>query len=335
MGRIKKLIALYAQADLTAAVTRKFHKWLLRHADKAETDEALAILWEDSAGATGDVADAYSRFCDRAGIATSANTKYRLHLLPGSNISWRGIAATIAWGLSIASTYWIVSERYDEGYVTEVTAAYGEIREVELPDGSVVQLNSGSTLLFPGKFKKEVRSVYLFGEAVFSVKSDSIHPFTVKASGIDITATGTRFNVCAYPNQRKVTAALIEGKIQVDCEKTEQVFKLTPGQRLVYDDVKSTMVVEEVDIDDIVAWREEQLIFHGATVFEIFDAIERRYNLTIQYSRQDFNDDKYNVRFKSKASLQDMLDILQKVIGDMQYELDNTHTLPHIIVTRN
>lgn len=335
MGRIKKLIMLCAQVDMTPIVTKKFHKWLLRHAHKAETEDALETVWKEYDGATGNVSDAYLRFCRQVGIATSVKAKSKYNLLVRLNTSWRAVAAVMIWGLSIASAYWIAAERYDEGYVTEVTASYGEIREVHLPDGSVVQLNAGSTLLFPDKFKKDVRSVYLFGEAVFNVESDSIHPFIVKASGLDITAKGTQFNVCAYPNQRKVTTALIEGKIQVNCEKMDRTYTLTPGQKLIYDDVKSTMVLEEVEVQDVLAWREEQFIFHGATIFEIFDAIERRYNLTIQYNRQDFNDDKYNIRFKSKISPQEMMKILQEVIGNMEYEFDTIHTLPQIIVTRH
>lgn len=335
MGRIKKLIMLCAQVDMTPIVTKKFHKWLLRHAHKAETEDALATVWKEYDGATGDVSDAYLRFCRQVGITTSVKAKSKYNLLVRLNTSWRAVAAVMIWGLSIASAYWIAVERYDEGYVTEVTASYGEIREVHLPDGSVVQLNAGSTLLFPDKFKKDVRSVYLFGEAVFNVESDSIHPFIVKASGLDITAKGTQFNVCAYPNQRKVTTALIEGKIQVNCEKMDRTYTLTPGQKLIYDDVKSTIVLEEVEVQDVLAWREEQFIFHGATIFEIFDAIERRYNLTIQYNRQDFNDDKYNIRFKSKISPQEMMKILQEVIGNMEYEFDTIHTLPQIIVTRH
>lgn len=336
MGQIKKIITRCAQLDLMPDAAQKFHRWLLHHADMAETDDALAEVWDSCRDASEDTTDAYRRFCRTVGVAPVVEMKPepKQHTIQRLSTAWKAIAASVVWGGSVAATYWITSDRYDEGYMTEVNVPYGEIRSVLLPDGSTVQLNSGSTLLYPQKFKKDIRSVYLFGEAVFTVESDSIHPFVVKASGIDITARGTQFNVCAYPNQRKVTTALIEGKVQVSCENKEWSYTLTPGQKLVYDNVKSAMVLEEFEAEDALAWRDEQFIFQSATIFEIFDAIERRCNLTILYNRQDFNDDKYSIRFKAKVSLEGMMNILKQVVGDMEYEIDYTQGLPQIIVTR-
>lgn len=311
---------------------------MLRNEKKPGMDEALSLLWKQCAEETTgeDVSEAFGVFCRGAGIESAEPvSRPAKKSVPLFNPSWRRIAAMVLWCISLASVYWFAYERYNEGYLEEVYASYGEMKEMRLPDGSVVHLNAGSTLLYPGKFKKDTRTVYLFGEAAFEVRSDSLHPFTVKAGGVDVTAKGTRFNVCAYPNQRKVTASLAEGKIDVLCGKTDQRFRLTPGQKLVYDDARSTAFLEEVEIQDIMAWQEEQFIFHGATLFEIFEAMERKYNLSINYDRHLFDDDKYNIRFKSKISPQQMMDILRQVVGDMEYEFSHTNNIPQITVTRD
>ncbi len=60
-----------------------------------------------------------------------------------------------------------------------------ETRTLILPDGTEVQLNSQSTLLYPQEFTGKDRSVFLLGEANFKVKPDkntrlSSNPTTFK-----------------------------------------------------------------------------------------------------------------------------------------------------------
>lgn len=334
---IKKIITTFSQKEYIPSVIRKFHLWLLRNESKAETEEALIDLWnQEGVGQESEkgTSEAYARFCTRVGIDSQTPVKPKAKIIPLLTTHWKKVAAILVWGISLSFVYWRTYQRYDEGYISEVRALYGETKEVILPDGSVVQLNAGTTLLYPNKFKKKERTVYLFGEACFNVKSDSLHPFTVKANGVDVTALGTHFNVCAYPNQQKITASLVDGKIQVGCEKLEEVFRLIPGQKLIYDKSLSSIQLEDVDIADITAWRDALFVFHGATIFEIFDAMARSYDLVIRYDRQIFNDDKYNIRFKSKITPEEMMSILQQVVGNIEYQFNDINGLTQITVTR-
>ena len=90
------------------------------------------------------------------------------------------------------------------------------MRNITLPDGTQVLINSQSTLLYPQQFKGDTRCVYLVGEAGFKVKRDEEHPFIVKSSDFQVTALGTEFNVTAYPDEEEVTATLISGKVLVE-----------------------------------------------------------------------------------------------------------------------
>ncbi len=91
-----------------------------------------------------------------------------------------------------------------------------ETRNITLPDGTQVLINSQSTLLYPQQFTGDTRCVYLVGEANFKVKRDEEHPFIVKSSDFQVTALGTEFNVTAYPDEDEVTATLISGKVLVE-----------------------------------------------------------------------------------------------------------------------
>ncbi len=81
-------------------------------------------------------------------------------------------AAILVLIIALPVMYFIGSRSTQENTFTTISCAYGDKSEVTLPDGSVVWLNSGSTLSFNNNFKNKLRSVELEGEAYFSVTKD-------------------------------------------------------------------------------------------------------------------------------------------------------------------
>jgi len=93
----------------------------------------------------------------------------------------------------------------------EYRTAVGERTNLTLPDGSVVTLNTGTTLRT--KADRGRRLVYLDkGQAFFRVAHDPLHPFIVSAAGRTVTAVGTAFDV-RVDGGFEVT--LVEGKVRV------------------------------------------------------------------------------------------------------------------------
>jgi transmembrane sensor len=66
---------------------------------------------------------------------------------------------------------------------------------VTLPDGSVVKLESNSTISFAFGQQKADRMVYLKGQAFFSVAADASAPFIIRVSNLTIKVLGTSFAV--------------------------------------------------------------------------------------------------------------------------------------------
>ena len=88
---------------------------------------------------------------------------------------------------------------------------YGKRFKLQLSDGTVVSLNSGTTLKYPEQFGLNgKRNVYLSGEAFFEVAKDKTHPFIVHANKVEVEVLGTKFNVSAYPENPTVNTTLIE-----------------------------------------------------------------------------------------------------------------------------
>lgn len=83
-----------------------------------------------------------------------------------------------------------------------------------LEDGTTIQLNAASELLFPTHFKKHIRQVKLKGEACFKVKSNPESPFYVLLGMLNVEVTGTTFNIKAYETGETTRITLLEGRVQ-------------------------------------------------------------------------------------------------------------------------
>src|SRR5690606_36367432 len=91
---------------------------------------------------------------------------------------------------------------------------FGKKFRLQLSDGTMVHINSGSTLKYPIKFiAGENRQVYLDGEAFFDVAKDKKHPFIVNADNLNVRVLGTHFNVSNYPEDAVTDVVLVEGSV--------------------------------------------------------------------------------------------------------------------------
>ncbi len=94
----------------------------------------------------------------------------------------------------------------------EYSTAVGEQRAVQLKDGSVIQLNTGSRVKTRlSAASREIR--LLDGEALFKVHQDPTRPFNVYTPDATIVAVGTQFNVYRSGGSTKVS--VLEGRVRV------------------------------------------------------------------------------------------------------------------------
>ena len=109
----------------------------------------------------------------------------------------------------------------------------GERGELTLPDGTKVQINSESSIIYPKSFRGDTRTVYLSGEANFDVHKDKKHPFIVKTSLLSVRALGTKFNIQAYSEDRKtITILKMEKCKSITCWHQTAVLFLLPVNNL-------------------------------------------------------------------------------------------------------
>ncbi|MCD6597605.1 MAG: FecR domain-containing protein [Bacteroidales bacterium] len=174
----------------------------------------------------------------------------------------------------------------NDGLYTELSVAPGSKLRTVLPDGTVVWLNSGSTLKYPQSFSCKNRQAILTGEAYFDVKPDRLHPFLIKTEGLDLNVIGTSFNVMAYPDEKNISVTLEEGRISVENpgsgKNISRLCFLEPKEQIVFQKETGTAGISNVNTDQFTSWKDGRLIFRNNTLDFIFNRLERWYNTEIE-----------------------------------------------------
>lgn len=181
--------------------------------------------------------------------------------------------------------------------------------QLTLEDGTTVQVNAGSELLFPTQFKKHIRQVELKGEAYFKVKHNSEKPFHVLLGTLNVQVTGTTFNIKAYEEEGDICVALIEGSVNVR-EGQKVLATLSPGQLFTYHKTTREYNTAQANISAITGWTEDKFVFQNETIGTIMTELSRWYNVEISVS-DDIRDIRYSGMLSRKQPLTEILNILQ------------------------
>jgi len=157
-------------------------------------------------------------------------------------------------------------------YSAEFSTRLGEHRQVALPDGSVMDLNSRSVVAV--HYEKGRRGVELKqGEAMFSVEHDTSRPFVVAAGAGQVTVTGTRFDVRRDDDQTRV--AVEAGTVKVQGRSPEEVVTLTAGLGSHVDSKGQVATAYAVNAAELTAWRTGKLVFNNASLAEVAREVSR------------------------------------------------------------
>lgn len=257
------------------------------------------------------------------------NTRFRMRFVD----SWQKIAAVLLLPL-LLSLAWLIYDNYlkpDSTFISNksLSAAFGTIATVDLPDGTKVWLNSGSSISYPETFTDDIRSVNLSGEAYFEVKSDQYHPFYVKTDGLVVKATGTKFSVMAYDKSSVRSVALAEGKVAVktvDSRKKEHIINLKPSQSLKFDYSNGHANVLNEDIYKHFAWKDGKMVFRNDPLSEVANRISLQYNVDVEVRGEHVKQYRYYATFQNE-SLREVFDLL-KISSPFDYRIENQKVLP-------
>lgn len=197
--------------------------------------------------------------------------------------------------------------------------------KVILPDGSVVLLNSGSTIKYPDKFTDSAREVELSGEGYFDVVKDSLNPMIVTTvKGVKVKVLGTRFLLKSYDNDSETKAILYSGKINLTAEagknREEQSILMNPNDCVVVPAEGELLVTKTGKEGNDDAWMRGELIFTNTPMPEVLKILERWYGKTFVVNNKSLNGFDLNASFKNESLIQ-ILGIIE-FCTSVKYKID-------------
>ncbi|MCX6335885.1 MAG: FecR domain-containing protein, partial [Bacteroidetes bacterium] len=199
-----------------------------------------------------------------------------------------------------------------------LTTQKGEQYAITLNDGTEVFLDASSSIRFPVVFSGLEREVAINGRAYFHVASDKTKPFFVVKGDKKVRVYGTQFNVSAYDNESSMKVTLIQGSVKVINGNTEGM--LLPSQQAVLSKNSTAIsIVDNVDLEQCIAWKNGVIAIHHAEVNEILMEMERWYDIDIEIVGKLPKRDLY-FDVSRKAKLSELLHILE--IYHIKYSLD-------------
>lgn len=181
---------------------------------------------------------------------------------------------------------------------------------LRLADGTMVWLNSDSELRYPVNFAGTERRVFLKGEAYFDVARNADMPFWVESGGLEVEALGTEFNVNVYGDEGYLRTTLAEGKVRVSYAATRQACILEPGEQAVLEE--GTLSVRQVDLKDIVGWKEGRFVFSDMPLEAIVRQLERWYDVEFEFFDPAAKYYRFTGVIMRHKSLQEVLALLEE-----------------------
>lgn len=222
-----------------------------------------------------------------------------------------GIAAmiTLLIGLSLPM---LLNKKESDKYVC-FKAPSGQKAEVNLPDGTTVLLNSGSTLTYATNFSHNNRSVILEGQAFFDVAKSTEHPFDVSVGAVKVVVHGTSFDINGYTNDSQIEVALLSGEVSViSATSGELLTEMKPNQKAIIardESAKCTLV--SCDASEESLWRLGKLKIDNEKLTDIIRKMEQWYGVKIQLQNRP-TDKRYWMTIKTE-SLKEMLEIINRM----------------------
>lgn len=237
--------------------------------------------------------DSMQRILPRQGTASIANSS-------------NGQLAYIARGNETAVIY------------NTLTTPRGGQYQLTLSDGSRVWLNAASSIRFPVAFTGNQREVGITGEVYFEVEKQAGTPFRVAIpGGTALEVLGTGFNVNAYKEETGMRTTLLSGAIRVT--HNNATIMLKPGQQALLNKEQEIKVVNGVDTEAVMAWKNGLFNFSNASLQEVMRQLERWYNITVIYEGV-IPDRQFNGEIERGLQLSQVLTILRK--SDVNFRIE-------------
>jgi transmembrane sensor len=175
-------------------------------------------------------------------------------------------------------------------FLADYATAVGEQRSIDLPDHSVIRLNTNTALRV--EFTGTARLIRMArGEANFEVAKDRARVFTVRVAGLDFNAVGTAFDIRA-DSARGVRLTVTEGRVRVRPASqpaagasVDEQRKVASGaadldvdanrQAVIGQSGESVQDLAPAEIAAVTAWQHGMMVFDATPLEQVVSEVSR------------------------------------------------------------
>ena len=190
-----------------------------------------------------------------------------------------------------------------------VASAKGQRREVMLPDGSKIVLNTDSEVAIA--YYADRRDIqFVRGEALFNVLPDVHRPFTVRSAELHVRVVGTQFSVRQERSQTSVVVR--EGVVELlPSQGGATGVRLSAGYAV---SASATAIgnPQQTSVESVLAWQRGRLVFQDNALNEVVRELNRYMAQPIQVQDKRLG----RLRVSGTVSVESpeaILDILPKI----------------------
>ncbi|NML21980.1 DUF4974 domain-containing protein [Pseudoflavitalea sp. G-6-1-2] len=218
----------------------------------------------------------------------------------------------------IAAAGWLLLRQGNKPATETLAAISTEAKQQKnliLPDGTKIWLNSNSKLSYRSSYASKNREVYLEGEAFFDVAPNAELPFSIHSSDLTVQVLGTSFNVRSYQNDSEIDVAVATGKVAVMASGQQQV--ISPGNLISWHKQNGGFEKRTIAINDINAWSTGWMVFDEETLESVCHALERAYGVNIHFENPALRNKKITLKQRHEQ-LNNVLTVMSITSG-IQY----------------
>ena len=188
---------------------------------------------------------------------------------------WYSIAASVL--LVVSLSYYFINKTSYTIVSNEQNAA---IKDITLPDGTLVQLNGGTTIKYAARSFKTNRKLQLLnGEVFVKVAHQQKHPFLVDLGDIHALDLGTSFNI--IKRNRDVTLTVAEGEVALQQHLASKSIRLTAGTTGRYISATGRLTAEKNTDLNYKSWLDKDLVFTETPLSEVVNQLNKIYKTSI------------------------------------------------------
>ncbi|MGP0630064.1 FecR family protein [Nitrospina sp. 32_T5] len=271
----RQWVVRLASGEMTPSEARRFKKWL--HADARHRDafRRERRLWQELEALRGAFAADMPGSPVPVSSAPAVGPANDVDPLLSSPRS-KNPFAVFRWAAACFCLF-VLWAQFGFLWLADHRTAEGELRRVELPDGSTAHLNTATAMNV--HYENGVRHIELLeGEALFDVRRDASRPFRVTTRQGVVEVLGTRFGVSHSKESLEVT--VLSGEVAVvppsqsslPVAENPRAVHLTAGQAVEYISGSPSQTVRNVNVHAVLPWTRGRIVIDE---MPFADAIEK------------------------------------------------------------